>query len=90
MVESGGMLASRWNSNGTRCWGILSQGANSSTRLNGTSASSLPESNDSCAARAVSPNDNGSTGTVMGTKPVNQPIVVKSVGALRGSRATSP
>ena len=64
---------------------LASGGANSNTRSNGTVARSIPESKEVCAARAASSKNVADDGTVIGTKPVNQPVVTSSVGVLRVS-----
>lgn len=55
------------------------------TRSNGTVARSLPESKEICATRAALSKSPEATGTVIGTNPVNQPVVLSSVGVLRVS-----
>ncbi|CFS01787.1 Uncharacterised protein [Mycobacterium tuberculosis] len=59
--------------------------ASSNTRSNGTVARSLPESKEICATRAALSKSPEATGTVIGTNPVNQPVVLSSVGVLRVS-----
>ena len=68
---------------GARTPSTPSSAASSSTRSNGTCARSMPPSKDACAASAVSANELTSTATAIGTRPVNQPVVMKSAWVRR-------